>query len=244
MLDMTASESPGLWAMEGHVYLNGVMNVSDLPDRFERCLNEDPVLSVGRVWVEVIERLDQEGTILHVPLVLSATTEVEAEKLGGTALQKAFGSAVRAVGPSLGPFGWTLGVGNIERADQHIRIRPGSKLSAVVTAPAAPQPYDPYLPGQCSRMEPGRTAIPVSLSCDYSADLPLWGDWPPDTPLPEALRQRLAAWQEEWESNVLPGFGWQSETARAHWLSQVDGLAAELREVLAGRAEVEVGPTE
>jgi hypothetical protein len=89
-------------------------------------------------------------------------------------------------------------------------------------------------------MEPGRPPIPVSLSCDYAATLPLWGDWPPDTPLPEELRQRLAAWQEDWEEGHLRVTGWRSEAARAHWLSKADDLASELRTVLDGRAELEL----
>lgn len=102
-------------------------------------------------------------------------------------------------------------------------------------------PYDPTRPGQCSRLEPGSTPIPVALSVDYGVpELPLWGDWPGDTPLPDDLRERLAAWQQEFEEGYLPDSGWRSDSARDRWLSKADGLADELRALLAGRAELTV----
>lgn len=99
---------------------------------------------------------------------------------------------------------------------------------------------DPDLPGQCSRMEPGRLLIPVCLSVEYSVKIPLWGDWPPDTRLPDELRDRLAAWQAEFDEQFHWESGWRSKAAREHWMSQAGDLADTLREVLKGRAELEV----
>ena len=67
--------------------------------------------------------------------------------------------------------------------------------------------YDPYCPPQCGYPVPGEPPISVRLSPDYSAELPLWGDWPTDTRLPDALRDRLASWQAEFDENFRIGAG-------------------------------------
>jgi hypothetical protein len=97
--------------------------------------------------------------------------------------------------------------------------------------------YDPYWPPQCGRPEPGHPVIPVVLSPDYDAELPLWGDWPLDTRLPDDLRDRLASWQAEFNENN--GAGWTKE-AKEHWSAQAERLADALRKVLDGKAELEV----
>ena len=97
--------------------------------------------------------------------------------------------------------------------------------------------YDPYCPPQCGHPVPGRPLIPVRLSPDYDAELPLWGDWPHDTRLPDDLRDRLAAWQAEFNENY--GGRWTKEI-RERWAAQADGLADALRKVLDGKAALEV----
>lgn len=100
--------------------------------------------------------------------------------------------------------------------------------------------YNPYWPPQCAQPVPGRPLIPVRLSPDYDVELPLWGDWPLDTRLPDDLRDRLASWQVEFDENFHYGVGWITKGAKEHWVAQTDGLADALRKVLDGKAELEV----
>jgi hypothetical protein len=111
-------------------------------------------------------------------------------------------------------------------------------VAAIVDRPA--DVYDPYWPPQCGRLEPGKPVNPVRLSPDYDAELPLWGDWPPETRLPDDVRDRLASWQAEFDENHHLEDGWVTKEAEEQWVAQADGLADALREVLDGQAELEV----
>lgn len=81
----------------------------------------------------------------------------------------------------------------------------------------------------------------VVLSPDYSAKLPLWGDgqlaWQRTKFSPQLL-DRLAAWQEQFDSNFHWDNGWNSEDTRQRWATEADQLAAAIRAELAGRAEL------
>jgi len=138
-------------------------------------------------------------------------------------------------------------LGEVEPADEGVvqesidrlnRMRQGTVRYAASAGPAEDE-YNPSVPWNCSLAEEGRPAH-VRLSPDYWAELPLWGDWPRDTPLPEDLRRRLAAWQEEFENGYSHTSGWTDAAAREHWLAQADGLADALRELLNGRATLDV----
>ena len=100
--------------------------------------------------------------------------------------------------------------------------------------------YDPYCPPQCGYAVPGTPILPVRLSPDYDVELPLWGDWPLDTRLPDDLRDRLASWQAEFDENFRIGVGWVADEAKEQWVAQADGLARALREVLLDKVELEV----
>jgi hypothetical protein len=102
------------------------------------------------------------------------------------------------------------------------------------------QEYDPYCPPQCGRPQPGQRPLPVRLAPDYMAELPLWGDWPLETRLPDELRDRLASWQAEFDENFGHDTGWATEEAKEHWFAQAEDLAAALRQVLDGKADLEV----
>jgi hypothetical protein len=105
-----------------------------------------------------------------------------------------------------------------------------------VTSKADEDAYDPFVPWNCSPVEEGNSAH-IRLAADYGAELPLWGDWPADTRLPEDLRQRLAAWQQAFEDNMP---GWNNPTSLGQWLSDGEALAASLRELLNDKATLEV----
>jgi hypothetical protein len=79
----------------------------------------------------------------------------------------------------------------------------------------------------------------VILHAEYGPQLPLWGDWPRDTPLPENLRRQLTSWQQEFEKNMP---GWRDGAGFRQWMRKRDVLAESLRELLDGRATLEVPP--
>ena len=56
----------------------------------------------------------------------------------------------------------------------------------------------------------------VRLMPDYLAPMPLWGRWQ-QLDLPELLLRRLAAWQEDFDSNFHWEHGWKSSAARESW---------------------------
>jgi hypothetical protein len=51
---------------------------------------------------------------------------------------------------------------------------------------------------------------------------------------------KLIAWQRAFDANFRWDIGWRSEEAKARWEEAAVGLEAELREALAGRAELVV----
>jgi len=85
----------------------------------------------------------------------------------------------------------------------------------------------------------------VILSPDYSAQLPISSEdsgqvsWRTTDFSPELL-DRLADWQEEFDSNFHWEKGWRSEQALARWAQEATNLAAELRRKLGSRAELVV----
>jgi hypothetical protein len=81
----------------------------------------------------------------------------------------------------------------------------------------------------------------VTFSPDYGAPSPLWPlSDATDAMVPEALLVKLVAWQEEFDSNFGWEMGWRSDEAKARWAEEAVGLEAELREALAGKAELVV----
>ena len=81
----------------------------------------------------------------------------------------------------------------------------------------------------------------VRLSPDYSAPSPLWpGSDETDALVPASLLAKLVAWQEYFDSNFIPETGWCSDDAKVQWANTAVELEAELREVLAGRADLVV----
>ena len=89
----------------------------------------------------------------------------------------------------------------------------------------------------------------VILAPDYhagdDAGLPLWTEesgqisWR-STRFSPKLLDRLAAWQEEFESNFHWENGWSSERARAKWACEAQELAADVRRELGTRASLAV----
>lgn len=83
----------------------------------------------------------------------------------------------------------------------------------------------------------------VTLSPDYHAELPLGGDGQLDwrrTKFSPGLLDRLAAWQEEFESGFHWERGWHSPEVRDRWARQAQDLAADVRGELSGWAELVV----
>jgi hypothetical protein len=86
----------------------------------------------------------------------------------------------------------------------------------------------------------------IELAPDYSADLPLWGGdgsgnvaWQ-STKFSPQLLDRLAAWQQEFETNFHWETGWRSTEIRDQWARQADLLTADIRAELGHRAELTV----
>jgi len=77
----------------------------------------------------------------------------------------------------------------------------------------------------------------VRLMPDYSAPMPLWGGWQ-QLDLPELLLRRLAAWQEDFDSNFGWDHGWSSGTAREAWAAEAATLETMLRQAVGDRARV------
>lgn len=82
----------------------------------------------------------------------------------------------------------------------------------------------------------------VTFSADYDAPSPLWpSSDTTDAMVPEALLVKLIAWQKEFDSNFASTTrGWISAEAKAKWAKEAIELEAELREALAGKAELVV----
>jgi hypothetical protein len=87
----------------------------------------------------------------------------------------------------------------------------------------------------------------VVLEADYSAPLPLWGDgfgninWR-FTKLSPALLDRLAAWQERFDSNCHWEHGWRSKEIERDWMAERAVLLADLREEFAGQGVEVIAP--
>jgi hypothetical protein len=85
----------------------------------------------------------------------------------------------------------------------------------------------------------------VILSPDYDAGLPLWSEgsgqisWRSTEFSPELL-DRLADWQEEFDSNFRWDKGWKSEGALTRWAQEATGLVADVRRELGTRAKLAV----
>jgi hypothetical protein len=79
----------------------------------------------------------------------------------------------------------------------------------------------------------------VRLMPEYSAPMPLWGRWQ-ELELPELLLRRLAAWQEDFDSNFHWDHGWKSSAAREAWAADAATLETMLRQAVGDRARVTV----
>ena len=74
---------------------------------------------------------------------------------------------------------------------------------------------------------------------DYSAPMPLWGSWQ-QLELPELLLRRLAAWQDDFDSNFHWDHWWKSAAAREAWAADAATLETSLRQAVGDRARVTV----
>jgi hypothetical protein len=81
----------------------------------------------------------------------------------------------------------------------------------------------------------------VTFMPEYGVDVPLWplGD-ATDALVPSELLAKLVTWQAYFDDNFHWETGWTSEDAKSRWAEEALGLEAELREALAGKAEVVV----
>ena len=84
----------------------------------------------------------------------------------------------------------------------------------------------------------------IELAPDYGADLPLWGDegnipWQ-DTKFRPELLDRLATWQQDFDTNYHWDTGWRSAQAHDRFARQGEELAADVRAELGTRAELHV----
>lgn len=81
----------------------------------------------------------------------------------------------------------------------------------------------------------------VTLMPEYSVGVPLWplGD-STDELVPEGLLVKLMSWQADFVVNFHWETGWRSQAAKERWAAAAVPLEAELREALAGKAEVKV----
>ena len=81
----------------------------------------------------------------------------------------------------------------------------------------------------------------LRLSPEYGGALPLWPQWDhPERLIPRELFVKLMAWQELFDSNFDSETGWRSEDAKTRWAAEAIGMETELRDALAGKAEVVV----
>ena len=91
------------------------------------------------------------------------------------------------------------------------------------------------------RARPLGTPATVTLMPEYSVGVPLWplGD-STDALVPEGLLVKLMSWQADFVANFRWETGWRSQAAKERWAAAAVPLEAELREALAGKAEVKV----
>ena len=101
------------------------------------------------------------------------------------------------------------------------------------------------------RDEPTRRTIRVFP--DYGRDWPLWENTtdehdygytmsPSDYGLSVGLTERLAEWNDLWESNFESQGGWISVESRAEWARLADGIIADLRTEVYWLADVKYEP--
>jgi len=79
----------------------------------------------------------------------------------------------------------------------------------------------------------------VKMMPDYTAPMPLWGDWW-DLDLPAPLLRELALWQEDFDRSFHWEHGWASPRAREAWAKEAAQLEPLLRRTVGTRAEVVV----
>jgi hypothetical protein len=79
----------------------------------------------------------------------------------------------------------------------------------------------------------------VRLMPDYSAPVPLWGDWQ-RLGLPELLLRRLVRWQQDFDRSFHCDHGWASGAARDRWARNAVTLEASLQQAVGDRAEITV----
>lgn len=82
----------------------------------------------------------------------------------------------------------------------------------------------------------------IRFDCDFGAEIPLWPQQAfLEAMLPEGLRARMAAWQQDFERNFDWRTGWRTEEARRQWDEEGARLLPQVQEVFRGMAEVVPG---
>lgn len=79
----------------------------------------------------------------------------------------------------------------------------------------------------------------ITLRPDYSAGLPLWGDWE-ELKLPLSLLVRLYRWQRTFDRGFNPERGWDTAQNRDAWAAEASRLVDDLQRVIGKRAELTV----
>ena len=74
----------------------------------------------------------------------------------------------------------------------------------------------------------------LTLTVDYSAEMPLWGRDAHRVVLEPMLLERLRAWQSDFDHNFHYEQGWLSREARERWATEAVKLEADLRDALPG----------
>lgn len=80
----------------------------------------------------------------------------------------------------------------------------------------------------------------LTLSPDYTTDLPLWGMEIEPLGIPATLLDDLRSWQRAFDKNFDAHLGWVSPEAEQAWAVAAVDLEARLREALAERVEVQI----
>lgn len=112
--------------------------------------------------------------------------------------------------------------------------RPAKRKGGWLYAPLTG--HSKFVPGAGRR---GEDAVDVKLMPEYSAGIPLWGQWKP-LELSASLLARLRQWQLDFDSSFHWETGWQSEVARERWSEEARQLEADLRTEIGNRADVTV----
>ena len=81
----------------------------------------------------------------------------------------------------------------------------------------------------------------IKLMPEYRIGIPLWPRAAStDALIPAELLCRLTAWQADFEDNFVPESGWSSAEAKLRWTQTAQAVERDLREALAGLAELKV----